>query len=96
MQRKANYVNSEIGEEITIGKLIVMNDVSGFADKSDNFSNFFTVSRKYGFSCIYIFHSIYPNRQNWEMISQTHIFNIFPGSVHSGTILRTLSLFANI
>ena len=26
---------------------------------------------------------------------QTHIFNVFPGSVHSGTILRTISLFAN-
>ena len=63
MQRKANYVNSEIGEEMTIGKLIVMNDVSGFADKSDIFSNFSTVSRKCGFSCVYIFHSIYPNRQ---------------------------------
>ena len=63
MQRKANYVNSEIGEEMTIGKLIVMNDVSGFADKSDIFSNFFTVSRKCGFSSVYIFHSIYPNRQ---------------------------------
>ena len=40
MQRKANYVNSKIGEEMTIGKLIVMNDVSGFADKSDIFLRF--------------------------------------------------------
>ena len=28
-------------------------------------------------------------------MSQTHIFNFTPGSVHSGTILKTLSLFAN-
>ena len=57
---------------------------------------FWTVSRKYGLSCIYIFHTIYPNRQNWEMImSQTHIFNFFPGSAHNSTILRTVSLFAN-
>ena len=28
-------------------------------------------------------------------MSQTHIFNFFPGSLHNGTILRTLSLFAN-
>ena len=47
-------------------------------------------------TCVYIFHSIYPSRQNWEMImSQTQIFNFFPGSVHSGTINRTLLLFAN-
>ena len=75
MQRKANCVNSEIGEEMTIEKLIVMDDVSGLADKSDIFSNFLTVSRKYGFSYIYIFYTIYPNRQNWEMMLyiNTHI-----------------------
>ena len=75
MQRKANCVNSEIGEEMTIDKLIVMDDVSGLADKSDIFSNFLTVSRKYGFSYIYIFYTIYPNRQNWEMMLyiNTHI-----------------------
>ena len=28
-------------------------------------------------------------------MSQTHIFNFFPGSVHSGRILKTLSLFAS-
>ena len=37
MQRKANYVNSELGEEMSLDKLIVMNDVSGLADKSDIF-----------------------------------------------------------
>ena len=73
-----------------------MDVVSGLADKSDSFSNFLTVSRKYGFSCLYVFHTIYPNRQNWEMImTQTHIFNFFPGSLHSGKILKTLSLFAS-
>ena len=37
MQRKANYVSSELREEIFLDKLIVMNDVSGLADKSDIF-----------------------------------------------------------
>ena len=87
---------SALGENIRIDKLIVMDDVSGLADRCDDFSNFLTVSRKYGFSCIYVFHTIYPGRQSWEMImSQTHIFNFFPGSVHSGRILKTLSLFAS-
>ena len=73
-----------------------MGDVSGLADKSQEFSNFLTVSRKYGFSCLYVFHTIYPGRQNCEMImSQTHIFNLFPGSIHSSRILKTLSLFAS-
>ena len=87
MQRKANYVNNELGEEMPLDMLIVMDNVSGLAEKWDIFSNFLTVSRKYGFTCLYIFHTVYPKRHNWEMImSQTHIFNFFPGSVHSGTI----------
>ena len=73
-----------------------MDDVSGLADKSDDFSNFLTVSRKYGFSCVYVFHTIYPGRQEWEMImSQTRNINFFPGSVHSSRILKNLALFAS-
>ena len=73
-----------------------MDDVSGLADKSEEFSNFLTVSRKYGFSWLYVFHTIYPGRQSWEMImSQTHILNFFPGSIHSNRILKTLYLFAS-
>ena len=84
------------GEKIEVDKLIVMDDVSGLADRCQDFSNFLTVSHKYGFSCIYVSHTIYPGRQSWEMImSQTHIFNFFPGSIHSGRILKTLSLFAS-
>ena len=49
---------SALGENIRIGKLIVMDDVSGLADRCDDFSNFLTVSRKYGFSCIYVLHTI--------------------------------------
>ena len=96
MQTKPEYVNNDMGEDMVIDWLIVMDDVSGFAEKSDNFANFLTLSRKYGFSCLYVFHTIYPNRQNWEMIiAQTHIFNFFPGSIHISKILKTLSLFAN-
>ena len=95
-QDKSEYVDNELGENLLVNKLIIMDDVSGLADKSQKFSNFFTVSRKYGFSCLYVFHTIYPGRQNWEMImSQTHIFNFFPGSIHSSRILKTLSLFAS-
>ena len=95
-QKKSNYLDNAMGENLTIDKLIVMDNVSGLADKSTDFSNFLTVSRKYGFSCVYVFHTIYPNRQNWEILmSQTHIFNFFPGSIHNSKILKILSLFAN-
>ena len=73
-----------------------MDNVSGLAGRSNEFSDFLMVSRKYGFSCLYVFHTIYPGRQNWEMImSQTHIFNFSPGSIHNSRILKTLSLFAS-
>ena len=51
MQHKSEYIDNDIG-------------VSDLADKSEEFSNFLTVSRKYGFSCLYVFHVIYPDRQS--------------------------------
>ena len=66
------------GQKTEIDKLIVMDDVSGLADRWEDFSNFLTVSRKYGFSYVYVFHTIYPGRQSWEMImSQTHFLTFF-------------------
>ena len=95
-EKRPINLESEEGENTLLNKLIIMDNVSGLADKSQDFSNFLTVSRKYGFSCVYVFHTIYPGRQNWEMlISQTHIFNFFPGSIHNNRILKTLGLFAN-
>ena len=97
MQDKSDYVDSELGEQLAVTRLIIMDNVSGLADKSEEFSNFLTVSRKYGFSCLYVFHTRYPGRQSWEIImSQTHIFNFFLGSIHNSRILKTLSLFASI
>ena len=95
-EKSPSVSENDLGELPQINKLIIMDDASGLADKSEDFSKFLTVSRKYGFSCVYVFHTIYPGRQSWEMImSQTHIFNFFPGSIYSGRILKTLSLFAS-
>ena len=78
MQNKSKFVENDLGELPHINKLIIIDDVFGLADKSEELSNFLTVSRKYGLSCLYVFHTIYPGRQSWEMIvSQTHIFNFF-------------------
>ena len=54
-QEKSDYVDSELGENLKINKLIVMDDVSGLADRSNKFSDFLAVSRKYGFSCCTFF-----------------------------------------
>ena len=65
---KAQYNENQLGEKMVLDKLIAMDDVSGLADKSDEFANFFTVLRKYGITCLYIFHTVYPSRENWQMI----------------------------
>ena len=95
-RRKSEYVENDLGEKMILDKLIVMDDVSGLADKSDEFANFLTASIKYGITCIYIFHIIYRNEQNWQMIlSQTQIYNFFPGSAQSSSIIKISSTFAN-
>ena len=72
--------------------LIVMGNASGLADKSGDFSSFLTVSRKFGYSCLYIFHILHPNKLNWQMIiSQTKIFNIFPLGIQLGSTSKILS-----
>ena len=49
---KNNNVNS-FGENKKLDGLM---DVSGVADVSKQFTNFLTVSRKFGYNCVYVFH----------------------------------------
>ena len=73
-----------------------MDDIAGLAEKSDTFVSFLTVSKKFGLTCVYVFHTIYPTRQNWQMIlGQTKIFNIFPGSIQTSLIVKILSSFCS-
>ena len=79
------------GEIINRDRLIVFDDVSGLADNSNKFANFLTVARKYKYNCVYIFHTIYPEKATWKTIlSQTNIFNIFPASVSLNSVKRIL------
>ena len=66
VQKRKPYCNeNNLGENIELDYLIVLDDVSGLADRSDIFANFLTVSRKFGLTCVYVFHTLYPTRQNW-------------------------------
>ena len=79
------------GEIINRDRLIVFDDVSGLADNSNKFAIFLTVARKYKYNCVYIFHTIYPEKATWKTIlSQTNIFNIFPASVSLSAVKRIL------
>ena len=95
-EKKAPCNENDLGENIKLERLIAMDDISGLADRSETFANFLTVSRKFGLTCAYIFHTIYPTRQNWQMIlAQRKIFNIFPGSMKASSIVKILSSFCN-
>ena len=88
--KQNNNVNI-FGEVIDRDRLIVFDDVSGLADNSNKFASFLTVARKYKYNCVYIFHTIYPEKTTWKTIlSQTNIFNIFPASVSLNAIRRIL------
>ena len=79
------------GEKSQRNRLIVMDDVSGLADLFIKFANFLTIARKYRYHCVYIFHTVHPEKSVWKTImSQTNMFNIFPASVPIGTIKKAL------
>ena len=87
-------VNNSFGGKKKFDQLIIMDDVFGIADVSIKFTNFLTVSRKFGNNCIYIFHVTVPASQVWQKnISQTDIFNIFQLVPH---IILLLKLFKAI
>lgn len=67
-RKKSDYNESYLGKNMIMDRLIVMEEVSDLADRSEKFANFLTVSQKYGLTCVYIFHTIYPTRQHQQMI----------------------------
>ena len=92
---KAQYNENQLGEKMVLDKLIAMDDVSGLADKSDEFANFFTVLRKYGITCLYIFILFIQAGKIGRWLSQTQIYNFFPGSLQASSIVKVFLSFAN-
>ena len=77
-RNKSSFNENYLGENMILDRVIVMNNVTGLADRSEKFANFLTVSRKYGLTFLYIFNTIYLTRQHWQMIlSKTKIFDFF-------------------
>ena len=63
-RKRAPYRKTYLEENTKLHTLIVIDNVLGLADRSEAFDNFLTVLRKFGLSCVYIFHRIYLTRQN--------------------------------
>ena len=89
-------VDNVMYEKNIFKKLIAMDDFSGLADRSNEFANFLTVARKFSFTCVYVFYTIYPYRFNWQIIIlQTKIFNIFSGPLQTTSVANILSSYCN-
>ena len=68
-----------------------MDDISGLANEFKNLSSFLTVARKYRYSCVYISHTIFPEKAIWRsVLSQTNIYNIFLATVSLRSIQKIL------
>ena len=84
-------VNIGFGEKTKRDQLIVMDKVSGLADKFAKFASFLIVARKFNYICIYIFHTIYPEKTiSRTTFSQTNIFDNFPESAPLTSVQKTL------
>ena len=83
-------VNSLFGENKKMDRLIVMDNISGVADISRKFTTFLTVSRKFGYHCVYILHDIGTLQIQQKIISRTNIFNIFPSSIPQNSVVKIL------
>ena len=61
----SKLLNNYFGENRKLDRLIIMDDVSSVADVSKKIANFLTVSRKFGYNCVYVFHVVVPASQIW-------------------------------
>ena len=70
-------------------RLIAMDDMSGVADVFKKFETFLTVSRKFGYHCVYVSCNI-AFYSNLVKNNFTNILNIFPASVPLNTVSKIL------
>ena len=54
---------NKYGKKKKNDRLIVMEDVSDLANRSNIFGSFLTVTRKFGYHYVYIFHTILPEKE---------------------------------
>ena len=67
-ENSSHNVNNSSGENKKLDWLVIMDDVSDVAEVWKNFANFLSVSRKFGYNRVFIFHVIVPSSQIWEKI----------------------------
>ena len=91
---ESNDVSNGMGEYVERDSLVILDNVSGLADRSKSFVTFMTTCRKFGYSLIYVFHETTVNSSRWkDILSQMQIFCIFPFAID--LVLNHLVKFAD-
>ena len=82
------------GKYVKRDNLIILDYVSGLADRSESFVTLMTTCRKIGYSLIYAFHETAVSGPKWkDTLSETQIFYIFPSAID--LVLNHLVKFAD-
>ena len=91
-QQQQQQSSSSLGESNNFTSLVIFDDMSTIADKSKAFSHFLTVSRKYGYSCVYILHNLMQNNSDiWQLIlANTKIIVLFKSVTISSPVVNIL------
>ena len=83
VEKEENVNNSIYREKKIMERLIIMDDVSGIANSCREFAEYLTVSQKYRYHCVYVFHIIIPEKEIWKKyLSQTNISIFFLPASH--------------
>ena len=89
-----NVINS-FGENKKLDRLIIMDDVSGVADISKKIASFLTVSRKFGYNCVYVFHVINPSSQiGQKLFLKPTFLIIFRQTFHITLLQKSFKVIA--
>ena len=80
-QKIIGQKNHRKGEYVERDSLIVLDDVSGLADRSPSFVTFMNTCRKFGYSLLSVFHETAISSPHWKDISQTPVFCAFPSAM---------------
>ena len=73
---------NDMGEHVERDSLIVLDDVSGFANRSPSYFTFMKTCRKFSYNLLYVFCETAISSSRWkDILSQTQVFCVFPSTM---------------
>lgn len=95
-RKKLLDYDEDFGEIVNYKYVIIFDDMTGIADRNNDFAHYLTVARKNFVSTISIFHQFNKSRQAWQNIMAAIDNVIFFRSTEPNNILQYLSQYASL